>query len=926
MSSVTQEYFIRLDRLFQQALDLPTGVEREELLRKSAGSDPSLVETVRRLLARDQIVQQAATATGQPLPRFGVYQARELIGRGGMGTVYRATREDGEVALEVAVKSISSPLWSAILDERFRRERQILAQLRHPGIAAFLDSGISEDGLPFLVMELVRGEPIDRYCDAQRLSIRRRLELFLEVCTAVDFAHRQLIVHRDIKPGNILVTSDGEPRLLDFGLARSVELSTPQQENPTLCFTPSYASPELLRGKPAAVTDDVFSLGVLLYRLLVGSKPIDSPSATPAEIVDSVLHSDPRKPGAILRSLAPADCAAVAESRGESTVSLSRTIARDLDAIALKSVARSAGERYASVADLAADIGRYLDGRVVDAAAGGTLYAARKFIARHKVRVAAAAIVAISLTAGVVATLMEANEARSQRAEAERRFQEARGLARYMMFELQTEIQKLPGSTPVKADMVKHSLDYLDRVAAEKSSDESLRVDVAEGYSELADVLGHPLRPNLGRQAQARDTYQKAILLLQPVVAHDPGNQRARRALAHAQLMLGMSLVFYRKWDEGSKLVKSAEAALVQMADAAPQDPEANRQASVASESLAVALSQRDGYTTGGSTDAISAAKQSIDFAQAALRAKPGDAESMLDLSTAYNRLAVLSQTQDRPTAAQDFEHALAALDNMPADEKATAYVRTRRSSTLMSMGWNLGSMGEYDRGVAALDEARSIIEQLAQEDPQNRAYTRSRASIYRNLAVIEDYAGRTKAALADYKTSASIFRQMLASDPNTPFYRTALADLEANASLLSLKLGRKAEAQELAHEGVPVLKATAMKKDASAGELNLAARFVTERELPEFCDAKLGLELARRANAASAGKDYVVLETLAQAYWINRDRDRAVQAIEQALTLIEPTPPGRRPTRVRGNYEQTLQNYRAGKLPSGCPPAQLHR
>jgi tetratricopeptide (TPR) repeat protein len=362
------------------------------------------------------------------------------------------------------------------------------------------------------------------------------------------------------------------------------------------------------------------------------------------------------------------------------------------------------------------------------------------------------------------------------------------------------------------------------------------------------------------------------------------------------------------------------------MANAAPQDAEADRQASVATESLAVALSQRDGYTTGGSTDAISAAKQSIDFAQAALRVKPGDSESMLDLSTAYNRLAVLTQTQDRPAAAQDFEQALSALDNLPADEKTTAYIRARRSSTLMSTGWNLGSMGEYDRGVAALNEARSIIEQLAQEDPQNRAYTRSRASIYRNLAVIEDYAGRSKAALADYKTSASIFKQMLASDPNTPFFRTALADLEANASLLSLKLGRAAEAQELAHEGVPVLKATAMKKDASAGELNLAARFVTERELPEFCDARLGLELAQRANAASAGKDYVVLETLAQAYWINRDRDRAVQAIEQALTLIEPTPPGQRPTRVRGNYEQTLQNYRAGKLPSGCQHAQLDR
>lgn len=930
MSSVTQEYFSRLDRLFQQALDLPDGAERDEFLRNSTSDDPALADAVRRLLARDQLMQQSAAAgtaaIEPPLPRFGVYQARELIGRGGMGTVYRATREDGEVALEVAVKSISSPLWSAILDERFRRERQILAQLRHPNIAAFLDSGISADGQPFLVMELVRGEPIDRWCDAQRLTIRRRLELFLDVCRAVDFAHRQLIVHRDIKPGNIFVTPDGEAKLLDFGLARTVELSAPQKESPTLYFTPSYASPELLRGKPAAVTDDVFSLGVLLYRLLAGAKPVDAPSDTPAEIVESVLHSDPRRPSAILRSLSIADADTIAVARSETRASLEKTVARDLDAIALKSVARSAAERYASVADLAADIGRYLDGRVVEAAGGGTFYAAKKFIAKHKAAVAAVAIVAVSLASGIVATSIEANEARRQRAEAERRFQEARELARYMMFELQTEIQKLPGSTPVKADMVKHSLDYLDRVAAEKSNDESLRIDVAEGYSELADVLGHPLRPNLGQQAQARDTYRKAILLLQPVVARDPGNLRARRALAHAQLMLGMSYVFYRKWDEGSPLVKSAESALVQMANAAPQDPEADRQASVATESLAVALSQRDGYTTGGSTDAIAAAKQSIAFAQAALRSKPGDSESLLDLSTAYNRLGVLTQTQDRPAAAKDFEQALTALDGMPAEEKASAYIRTRRSSTLMSMGWNLGSMGDYERGIDALNQARTIVEQLALEDPQNRAYTRSRASTYRNLAVIEDYAGRSEAALADYKTAASIFRQMLASDPNTPFYRTALADLEANAALLSLKLGRKAEARQLAHDGVPVLKATAMKKDASAGELNLAARFVTEPDLPEFCDAKLGLELAQRANAAAAGKDYVVLETLGQAWWINRDRPHAVQAIEQALTLIEPTSPGRQPTRVRRNYEQELLSYRNGRLSSGCLAAPLGR
>jgi eukaryotic-like serine/threonine-protein kinase len=931
MSPTSQDYFARLDRLFQQAVDVPEGEEREEFLRVSGGMDAEIAKDVQRLLERDRLVREGAVTFAPALPRFGPYHAREAIGRGGMGTVYRATREDGEVSLEVAVKSISSPIWSSILDERFRRERQILAQLRHPNIAAFLDGGLGEDGLPYLVMELVSGQPIDRFCDAKRLSLRARLELFLKVCAAVDFAHRQLIVHRDIKPSNILVNNEGEPKLLDFGLARSTELAGPQQDHPTLYFTPLYASPELLRGKPATVTDDVYSLGILLYRLLIDKRPFDSAGTTPAEIVDSVLHSEPRKASAVARGMDAAQLNSTAEARGESPAELRRALEGDLDAIALKSVAATVQDRYATVAGLADDVARYLAGRPVRAAAGGRVYRLRKFAARHKAPVAAVALIVLILAAGVVATLVEAAEARHQRAAAERRFQEARELTRYMMFELQNSIQKLPGSTPIKADMVKHSLDYLDRLAAEKSNDDTLRMDTAEGYSELADVLGHPLRPNLGQAAEARETYQKAIALLEPLVAKNPQNERARRDLAHAQLMLGMSLVYYRKWDEGSKLVRAAEATLVQMANASPRDLAANQQASMAAESLAVAISQRDGYTTGGSTDAIAAAKQAIGFAQAALQLKAGDAESMLDLSTAYTRLAVLTQTQDRPAAAKNFQQSLAALDGLPEDERATAYIRSRRSGTLMSMGWNLGSMGDFDHGIAALHEARDLVEKLANEDPQNRAYTRSRASTYRNLAVIEDYAGRDEAALADYKTAASIFKQILAADVNTPFARTALADLQANASLIALKSGRKAEAQELAHQGVPVLKQSAMQKDASAAELNLAARFITTADLPEFCDAQQGLELAKRANSGANGKDYVVLETLAQAYWINGDRADAVQSIEQALTLIEAPAAGTAGSgpdsgRVRRNYEKELKDYQAEKLSSGCTVAVSRR
>jgi non-specific serine/threonine protein kinase/serine/threonine-protein kinase len=796
--------------------------------------------------------------------------------------------------------------------------------MHHPGIASFIDGGVTQEGLPFLAMEYVKGEPIDRYCDSRRLPLRHRLDLFLRVCDAVRFAHQQLVVHRDIKPGNVLVTESGEPKLLDFGLARTMESAVEPRNNPTLFLTPVYSSPEVLRGRPAAVTDDVYSLGVLLYELLAGERPFGGHGIAPAEIIEAVLSSEPRPPSSIagttstvMNNKSAAD--SVAAARTETAASLIRILKGDLDAICLRAVAKSAADRYSSVQELAADVRNYLAGHAVGAAAGGSLYRVRKLVLRHKTSAIAAMAVVLSLAGGLTSTWAEAREARRQRAAAERRFQEARALAHYMMFELQTSIQKLPGATPVKADMVRHSLDYLDRIAMERSNDEALRVDIAEGYSELADVLGHPLQPNLGEAAKARDIYKKAIDMLQPVAARDPRNPRTQRALARAQLMLGMSLVFYHEWERGRKLVETSAGELSRLAQVSPRDFDILKQSAAAYEAVAITISQRDGYTTGGDSTAIVALRKSIGYADAALLLKPGESETVSQLASSYNRLALLTQTNDRPAAAGYFEHALATLDSLPPSERSAASIRNRRAAILLAAGWNLGSAGDFDRGIADINEARTTIETLAAEDPQDRIYPQARASIYRNLGVIEDYAGHTTKALDAYLTAISIFEKMLAGNPANPYYRTTLADLEANAALLTSKLGRRSEGLRLARAAIPVLKQTALKPDASASELNLAARFLTQTEFPETCDAKLGLQLAERANAAAAGKDYVVLETLGQAYWINRDRDGAVQSIDRALSLIETPKPGEMPSRVRRVFQVTLAGYSSNDLPETC-------
>ena len=601
-----------------------------------------------------------------------------------------------------------------------------------------------------------------------------------------------------------------------------MESAAPAEDHPTCSLPRSIPVPKCSAAGPPRLRTTCIPWAFCFTSCSRGQRPFAG--ASPAEIIEAVLNRDPRPPSEI-------------HAAGR------RTLAGDLDAIALRAVAKSASARYSSVAELADDVRRYLAGDPVRATAGGSVYRARKWMARHTTLAVAAVLISLALAAGTAATWIEAREARRQRAAAERRFQEARELARYMMFELQTSIQKLPGATPIKADMVRHSLQYLDRIAAEKSNDDALRADIGEGYTELADVLGHPLQPNLGEAAEARAIYAKAIAVMQPVVTRDPRNARAGRVLARAQLMLGLSLTFYRQWEQGRKLVEGAARAMSLLAQSQPRDFQILRQAAAAQEALAISASQRDGYTTGGDQGSVDALWRSIHYAESALALKPGDSEIVAQLASSYNRLALLTQTHDRTAAAKYFEQALAMLDNLPAGERDAATVRSRRASMLLASGWNAGSAGDFARGIAAIGQARDLIEQLAAEDPQNRIYPQARASIYRNLGVIEDYAGHTREALAAYLTAMAQFQQMLAANPQNPYYRTSLADVQANAALLSARLGRRAEGQALASAAIPVLKQTALKGDASASELNLAARFLTQKELPGVCEPAIGLE-----------------------------------------------------------------------------------
>ncbi len=349
-------------------------------------------------------------ASAPVLPRFGAYRCDEILGSGGMGTVYRAHRDDGQFRHEVAIKVLRGSLRSEWFRERFLCERQILARLNHPNIARLLDGGMTGEGEPYLVMELIEGEPLDAYCDARRLPLGDRLALFGQVLDAVDYAHRNLVVHRDLKPSNILVTKEGRPKLVDFGTSKLVEADA--LTTSLHAVTPAYASPEQLRGEPAGVASDVFSAGVILYELMTGAAPYNASK--------SITGALRRASGEVTASPpAAAVTAETAQLRGVSSDRARKILTGDLAAIMLKALEPEPLRRYATVQALADDLMRYRAGRPVVAKPASSLYRGAKFIRRNRVTVAAATVLTVGLAAATAVSLYQANVARREARRAE---------------------------------------------------------------------------------------------------------------------------------------------------------------------------------------------------------------------------------------------------------------------------------------------------------------------------------------------------------------------------------------------------------------------------------------------------------------------------------------------------------------------------
>jgi eukaryotic-like serine/threonine-protein kinase len=785
---MTPERWQLVKELLGPALDLdPT--QRTQYLDQACGSDLALRKELERLLVAEQnagpeflsepviseelildLPQHTEAWIGR---RLGSYQIAEEIGSGGMGEVYRAVRADDEYRKEVAIKLVRSGQDSNFVLNRFKNERQILASLDHPNIARLLDGGTTEEGVPYFVMELIEGQRIDEYCNARRLATTERLELFLRVCSAVQYAHQRLIIHRDIKPGNILVTADGVPKLLDFGIAKLLESSeAANQQEQTISMirllTPEYASPEQIKSEPITTASDVYSLGVVLYELLTGRTPYRVATRTPHEISRAVCETEPEKPSNAVRNTQPsvedqehkvADAGTVSTVRDGSPEKLSKRLSGDLDNIILMALRKEPQRRYASVEQFAQDIRRHLEHLPVAARKDTLGYRTSKFITRHKAGVAVAALVTVALLSAMGVTLRETRIARAERARAERRFNDVRKLANSLMFEIHDSIKDLPGSTPSRKLLVGRALEYLDSLSQEARGDASLQRELAAAYEKIGDVQGQPRQANLGDSAGAESSYRKALTIRESLAVANSKMMDLQRELVPGYGKL--SDLLWAKGDSAGAMENSRKGmAIVQAVYHADPANAANR--------LLLATYRMDfGFKQVLVADDRAGGLENLRQASALLEQmvseNPQNLRPRRLLGLSYDRTAGILQDNpsDRPQAMALYQKAIATMQALVAADPNNADFQRMLAYDQFEMAQLLANMDDPNGALNKEREALSSFQKLAAADPANSQFRQDVAQVRGQIGEILTRQGDPSNALTELRLSLSLLENM---------------------------------------------------------------------------------------------------------------------------------------------------------------------
>ena len=724
--------------------------------------------------------------------RIGPYQVVTEIGRGGMGAVYLAVRADDQYHKRVAIKLVKKGMDSEDILARFRHERQILANLDHPNIARLLDGGTTEEGVPYFVMEHIEGVPIDRYCLDRALPVPARLRLFRQVLAAVHCAHQNLVVHRDLKPGNILVTSDGTPKLLDFGIAKLLrpEGTVTQTLTTHRVMTPDYASPEQVRGEAITTATDVYSLGVILYELLAGRRPYRVQGVGLEELQRVVCHEDPTRPSAAVTRLDEGQATLRADERPR-LERLRRELKGDLDNVVLMAMRKEPARRYASAEQFSEDVRRHLEGLPVIARSDTPGYRAAKFVARHKGAVVAAGMVALSLVGGLVATSREARVARLQKARAERRFEDVRRLAHSFIFEIHDAIQDLAGSTRARELLVKRGLEYLDGLTQESGGDEELEAELAAAYLRVGDVQGRPGYANLGDRAGALASYRKAVSLLERVADKRPTDAAVRRDLAAAHDRVGDAL---RLTGGSADALASYRRALALREGAGGESgPSATTPGDRASsyQRIADVLAQ-----TGDAKGAEESQRRALAIFEEQAARTPDDARAQRDLFIASiktgDRLRALG---DHPASLERYRRALELAEPLAAADPANARAQRELAVAVDKVGNALGLTGDEPGALAQFRRAMTVRASLAARDRDDAELRRDLSISHEKIGEHLLAAGRAQAALESFRAGLQLDQAGQQADPSNVQARLDVSSSHENVGRALAKLSRLDEA-----------------------------------------------------------------------------------------------------------------------------------
>ena len=731
--------------------DVELRLEVENLIASHESAEASmhtasLRETVQQVLQEDDTLP-----VGQD---FGPYRVIREIGKGGMGRVFLAERVDEQFHRQVAIKLIKRGMDTDSVIRHFRNEREILASLDHPNIARLFDAGTSRDGLPYFVMEYIEGQPIDSFCEDRRYSIAQRLQLFRQVCAAVTHAHQHLVIHRDIKPSNILVTAEGYPKLLDFGIARL--LGAPSDATATMTgfqlMTPEYASPEQVLGQPPSTLTDVYSLGVVLYRLLTSTSPYGIRNRSSQQIAEAICREEPKKP-----SIAAIELTQSSGPSGDQKVSFpgskeraQKRLQGDIDTIVLTALRKEPHRRYQSVEQFSEDIRRHLESLPVSAQDDSIGYRVAKFAHRHRTGMAAGLMIALMMIAGVIATSFEAHRARVQeqlakdaQTKAERRFNEVRKLAHTVLFDYHDAIKNLPGATPIRERLVRDSLQYLDGLAADAVGDRSLSRELASAYERVADVQGGTMEANLGNTGGAIESGKKALNIRSSLLASDPQNSGLQRELASSYFKVGTLL-----WETGDM---------------------------------------------SGAADYL---RHALDLREKLAKADTMDIGRQYDLSTAYDRLGMLALEQGDTTGAlTDCQRSLEILNFLPEAEQKRESARRSISVEYEHIGSALLELADLTGALENNRRALALRAALAKDYPLNADYKRTLQVSYYNQGEILARMGRLHPALASYRAEVALGEKLLRTDPTNEQYRGDLAYGLIRIGDMLFKLTRYAEA-----------------------------------------------------------------------------------------------------------------------------------